>query len=103
MEHFTTENWILIDQPGEITREAFHNVVRSGQLRHHSMTHEVLDIDRYGPIAVIRTRGRNRGEFQGKPIEADEWTTNLLTEGADGWSCFLTQLTPVAVAEAVEA
>lgn len=94
MERFTTGDWILIDRPGLITRDAFHQVVRSGQLRHNSMTHEVLGIDRHGPIAVIRTRGRNTGEFQGNPIKADEWTTNLLVEGADGWRCFLTQLTP---------
>lgn len=94
MERFTTDNWILVDRPGVITRDAFHEVVRSGQLRHDSMTHEVLGIDRYGLVVVIRTRGRNAGEFQGRPIKADEWTTNLLVEGADGWRCFLTQLTP---------
>lgn len=100
MERFTADNWVLIDRPGVITREAFHQVVRSGQLLHNSMAHEVLAIDRYGPIAVVRTRGRNAAEFQGKPIKADEWTTNLLVEGADGWTCFLTQLTPVASADA---
>lgn len=100
MEPFTTDNWILIDRPGVITRDAFHQVVQSGQLRHNSMTHEVLGIDQYGPIAVIRTHGRNTAEFQSRPIKADEWTTNLLVEGVGGWSCFLTQLTPAAQAEA---
>jgi ketosteroid isomerase-like protein len=91
---FTTDNWVLIDRPGAITRQAFHDVVATGQLRHDHMTHEVLGIDRYGPVAVVRTHGRNRGSFQGQPIEADEWTTNLLIEGPDGWRCVLTQLTP---------
>jgi ribosomal protein S18 acetylase RimI-like enzyme len=43
---------------------------------------------------VVRTHGRNTGSFQGRPIEADEWTTNLLIDGPEGWRCVLTQLTP---------
>lgn len=91
---FTTDNWILIDRPGAISRQAFHHVVATGELRHDHMTHEVLGIDRYGSMAVVRTHGRNKGWFQGRPIEADEWTTNLLMHGPDGWRCVLTQLTP---------
>lgn len=94
MEPFTTEDWILIDRPGVIPRAAFHDVVASGDLAHEDMTHEVLGIDRYGPVAVVRTRGRNSAVFRGERVLADEWTTNLLIEGADGWRCFLTQLTP---------
>lgn len=91
---FTAGNWILVDRPGAISRQAFHDVVASGRLRHDSMTHDVLGIDRYRPVAVVRTHGRNKGIFQGEPIEADEWTTNLLVEGPEGWRCVLTQLTP---------
>lgn len=91
---FTTDDWLLIDRPGALSRQAFHDVVASGQLRHEHMTHEVLGIDRYGSLAVVRTHGRNKGSFQGRSIEADEWTTNLLIEGPGGWRCVLTQLTP---------
>ncbi|TRY17314.1 nuclear transport factor 2 family protein [Tessaracoccus rhinocerotis] len=91
---FTTEDWILVDRPGPISRQAFHDVVASGNLRHDDMIHEVLGIDRFGAVAVIRTRGRNKAWFRGEAIEADEWTTNLLLQGPDGWRCFLTQLTP---------
>ncbi|GAA4283190.1 hypothetical protein GCM10022261_07210 [Brevibacterium daeguense] len=91
---FTAENWILIDRPGVISRQAFHDVVAAGELRHDRMTHEVLGIDRYGPVAVVRTHCCNTGSFQGQPIEADEWTTNLLVQGPEGWRCVLTQLTP---------
>lgn len=91
---FTAENWVLIDRPGAIARQGFHDVVATGQLRHSRMTHEVLGIDRYGPVAVVRTHGRNTASFQGHPVEADEWTTNLLVEGPEGWRCVLTQLTP---------
>jgi uncharacterized protein (TIGR02246 family) len=92
---FTTEDWVLVDTPGPITRDTFHAVVASGMLRHDTMTHDVLDIRRLGPdVAVVRTHGRNSGSFQGQPIEADEWTTDILVRSGDGWRCMLTQLTP---------
>lgn len=100
MEAFTTADWILVDRPGPIPRESFHDAVATGQLRHDSMNHEVLGIERYGSIAVIRTRGRNSGMFQGQPIKADEWTTNLVLKEAGGWRCVLTQLTPVGIGAA---
>lgn len=94
MAAFTTADWILIDQPGAISRETFHRVVANGQLRHEHMTHEVLGVDRHGPVVVVRTHGRNTSSFQGRLNTADEWTTNLLVETPDGWRCAMTQLTP---------
>lgn len=92
---FTTDDWVLIDKPGAITRDMFHDVVANGMLQHTTMTHDVIDIRRLGPdIAVVMTHGRNTGTFQGQPIEADEWTTDILTRSHDGWRCCLTQLTP---------
>jgi uncharacterized protein (TIGR02246 family) len=92
---FTTDDWVLVDKPGPITRDTFHAVVASGMLRHDTMTHDVLDIRRLAPdVAVVRTHGRNTGSFQGQPIEADEWTTDILVRSGDGWRCMLTQLTP---------
>lgn len=94
LEEFTTEDWVLIDRPGTISRETFHNVVRSGTLEHHWMTHDVLEIKTCGEVAIVRTRGRNTASFNGELVSADEWTTNLLTWHGDRWRCFLTQLTP---------
>lgn len=92
---FTTDDWALIDKPGPIPRDAFHAVVASGMLRHDTMTHDVVDIRRFGPdVAVVTTHGRNTGAFQGQPIEADEWTTDILVRATDRWRSALTQLTP---------
>ncbi len=92
---FTTEDWVLIDKPGPITRDTFHAAVANGMLRHNTMTHDVLEIRRFGAdVAVITTHGRNSGSFQGQPISADEWTTDILVRTDDGWRCALTQLTP---------
>lgn len=97
MDRYVTEDWVLIDKPGIITRESFHRVVAAGQLSHTRMTHEVLFVRHVGPDAVvIGTRGRNAAVFQGEDIVADEWTTNILVRHEDGWRCSLTQLTPTA-------
>jgi uncharacterized protein (TIGR02246 family) len=94
ISRFTADDWVLIDKPGPLTRDTFHAVVGSGMLQHDTMTHDVLTIRRFGPdVAVITTHGRNSGSFNGQPIEADEWTTDVLVRTNDGWRCALTQLT----------
>lgn len=96
MAQFVTDDWVLIDGPGVISRERFHAAVASGALRHDSMNHEVIDIRRLGPdVALLVTRARSAARFQGQQVTADEWTTDALVRTADGWRCALTQLTPV--------
>ena len=68
MEQFVTDDWMLVDRPGIIPKDAFHGVVASGDL--------------------------DSGSFQGEPMSADEWTSDVLVRTADGWKCVLTQLTP---------
>ncbi len=95
LARFTTDDWVLIDKPGRITRDMFHGVVAGGILRHDTMTHHVVEIRRLGPdVAVVTTHCQNTGSFQGQPIEADEWTTDILIRSDDGWRCAFTQLTP---------
>lgn len=73
------DDWVLIDRPGLVTREQFHAVVASGELRHDTMSHEVITVRRLAPeVAVLVTRGRNTGSYRGRPINADEWTTDVI-------------------------
>lgn len=91
---FTTEDWVLIDTAGRIPRERFHAVVMSGELQHHTMVHDIIDVTRVGGVAIVCTHGRNTATFRGTPVEADEWTSNVLVLHDEGWRCILTQLTP---------
>lgn len=91
---FTTEDWVLIDTVGPIPRERFHAVVDGGELQHHTMAHDIIDVIRVGEVAIVYTHGRNIATFRGGPIEADEWTSNVLVPHDAGWRCILTQLTP---------
>ena len=91
-----TEDWVLVDsQGGIIPQERFFNVLEQGLLSHSSMTKEVLRVKIYGDIAVVTGRGQNTGTWQGNPIKADEWVTDIYKRENDKWLCVLTHLTPV--------
>jgi len=91
-----TSDWVLVDsQGGIIPQEGFFSVLEKGMLSHSSMTKEVLRVKVYDHIAVVTGRGQNTGIWQGNPIEADEWVTDIYKRENDQWLCVMTHLTPV--------
>lgn len=91
-----TQDWVLVDtQGGIIPQERFFSVLEQGLLSHTSMTKEVLRVKVYGNIALVTGRGQNTGTWQGKPMEADEWVTDVYKREGENWLCILTHLTPV--------
>jgi len=91
-----TSDWVLVDsQGGIITQEGFFSVLKQGQLSHSTMTKEILRVKVYGDIALVTGRGQNTGTWQGQPLEADEWITDVYKWENDKWLCVLTHLTPV--------
>lgn len=91
-----SNDWILIDsQGGIIPQERFFQVLHQGLLSHQSMTKEVLRVKIYGDIALVTGRGQNTGTWQGNPMEADEWITDVYKKEDRKWLCVLTHLTPV--------
>ena len=91
-----TKDWVLVDsQGGVIPQEGFFNVLEQGLLTHSTMTREVLRVKLYGDIALVTGRGQNTGTWQGQPLEADEWITDVYKKENQKWLCVLTHLTPV--------
>jgi ketosteroid isomerase-like protein len=91
-----TNDWILVDsQGGIIPQESFFTVLEQGLLSHSTMTKEVLRVKVYGDVALVTGRGQNSGTWQGQPLEADEWITDVYKKENDKWLCVLTHLTPV--------
>ena len=91
-----TADWVLVDsQGGIIPQEGFFQVLEKGLLSHTSMTKKVLRVKVYGDIALVTGRGQNTGTWEGKPLEADEWITDVYKKENDTWLCVLTHLTPV--------
>jgi ketosteroid isomerase-like protein len=91
-----TTDWALVDsQGGIIPQERFFNVLEQGVLSHSTMTKEVLRVKVYGDMALVTGRGQNTGTWQGKPMQADEWITDVYKKENNNWLCVLTHLTPV--------
>ena len=91
-----SSEWVLVDtQGGIISQERFFNVLEQGLLSHSTMTKEVLRVKIYGDIALVTGRGQNTGTWQGRPMKADEWITDVYKKDNDKWLCILTHLTPV--------
>jgi len=91
-----TQDWVLVDsQGGIIQQEGFFKVLEQGLLSHDTMTKQILRVKVYGDIAVVTGRGQNTGSWQGQPLEADEWITDVYKKENDKWLCVLTHLTPV--------
>ena len=86
----------MIDsQGGIIPQERFFQVLNQGLLSHQSMTKKVLRVKIYGDIALVTGRGQNTGTWQGNPMRADEWITDVYKNENGRWLCVLTHLTPV--------
>ena len=91
-----TNDWVLVDsQGGIIPQERFFGVLEQGLLSHSIMTKEILRVKVYGDIALVTGRGQNTGTWQGQPMEADEWITDVYKRENGKWLCVLTHLTPV--------
>lgn len=91
-----TPDWVLVDsQGGIIPQERFFNVLEQDLLSHSTMSKVVLRVKVYGDIALVTARGQNTGTWQGQPMEADEWVTDVYKKENDKWLCVLTHLTPV--------
>jgi ketosteroid isomerase-like protein len=95
-----TEDWVLVDSQGGIIPSAkFYYVLEQGLLSHSSMSKQVLRVKLYNDIALVTGRGQNTGLWQGQPMKADEWITDVYKKENDQWLCVLTHLTPVKISK----
>lgn len=89
------DDWVLVTpEAGPISRERFLRAVEQGVLSHDSMTKDIDSIRFHGNVAIVVGRGRNTGTFNGQPISADEWVTDIYVNNGSQWLCVLTHLTP---------
>src|SRR5690606_13989097 len=91
-----TDDWILVTpEVGPVPRSRILDVIKSGRLTHSSMTKTATHAAVVGDMAWITGRGQNTATFDGTPIEADEYVTDIYRKVGDEWLCMLTHLTPV--------
>lgn len=91
-----TDDWLLVTpEAGPVPRSRILDVIGSGRLTHSSMTKVATHAAVVGDMAWITSRGQNAGTFNGAPIQADEYITDIYRRAGDTWLCMLTHLTPV--------
>ncbi len=91
-----TDDWILVTpEAGPVPRSRIMEVVRSGVLTHATMSKTATHAAVIGDMAWVTGRGQNTGTFDGVPIQADEYVTDIYRRVGDDWLCMLTHLTPV--------
>ena len=94
---FVTDDWILVTpEAGPIPRSRIMGVIASGVLTHATMTKVATHACVVGDMAWVTGRGQNTGTFNGAPMHADEYITDIYRKVDGQWRCTLTHLTPVA-------
>jgi len=90
-----TDDWLLITpEVGSVPRARILEVVGSGRLTHATMTKVATHAAVVGDMAWVTGRGQNTGTFDGAPIQADEYITDIYRRENGQWRCMLTHLTP---------
>lgn len=90
-----TDDWILVTpEAGPVPRARILSAIGSGLLTHATMTKVATHSWVSGDVAWITGRGQNSGTFNGVPMEADEYITDIYRRVDGEWRCMLTHLTP---------
>ncbi|SOD51026.1 nuclear transport factor 2 family protein [Pseudoxanthomonas wuyuanensis] len=90
-----TDDWILVTpEAGPVPRSRILGVIASGLLTHATMTKVATHACVAGDVAWITGRGQNTGTFNGAPMAADEYITDIYRRVDGQWRCMLTHLTP---------
>jgi ketosteroid isomerase-like protein len=90
-----TPDWVLVTPArGPIPGAELLQLIGNGTLTHDMMVKKTHHIRQSGDFATVTGRGQNTGTFQGAPISADEWITDVYCRQDGKWRCTLTHLTP---------
>jgi uncharacterized protein (TIGR02246 family) len=94
---FMADDWVIVSGSGVTSAERFLAVIRSGELTHSAMVPAGPSRVRvYGDTAVVTARVISTAYYQGRRLDADEWTTDVFVRRDGRWRCTLTHITSVA-------
>ena len=88
-------DWVVISGTGGIGEgpSIFPNGIRSGYLTRKTYAISEPRVRLYGNIALVTTKVRTSGMFQGKPFDVVERQTDVLRWENGAWKCVLTHET----------
>jgi ketosteroid isomerase-like protein len=70
---FAEPDWVFVGENGIVPGDQFLDSVAKGRVTHDFMTSDVHDVRVYGDVAIVTSRVRNSGTFEGNPFQLDEW------------------------------
>jgi ketosteroid isomerase-like protein len=91
------KDWIVISTTGGVGEgpSIFPDGIKSGYLTRKTMELSEPRVRLYGKVAVVTTKVKTSGTFQGKPFAVLERQTDVLRWENGGWKCVLTHETKI--------
>ena len=91
---FIGADWVLVSDSGVTSRARFLSLVHDGELTHATINAVGTSrVRSYGDAAVLTSRVTSVAHYQGRRVDADEWSTDVFVRQEGQWSCVLTHLT----------
>ncbi len=92
-----SEDWVLLEpQFGLTSREKILLSIKSGDLLHLQMRKQVMRVKVTNDIAIVTSRGMNKGYFKTQLFDSEQWINNIYRKENERWICIMTQEAPVA-------
>jgi ketosteroid isomerase-like protein len=90
---FMADEWVIVGTDGGTTdKRTFLEQVRTGRLRHDTMTTADIRVRLYGDVAILLATGVSAGMFQGRRFHEHERQSNVFVRTNGAWRCVLTHL-----------
>src|SRR6267378_8365720 len=91
---FLSDDWIIIDPDGGvIDKSRFHDVIKSGALKHEAMDSEDIRVRTYPDSATVTAVTSTKSKYLGKEFSTRERATDVFVKKNGRWQCVLTHLT----------
>jgi ketosteroid isomerase-like protein len=98
IERLLADDWAVIATTGGVAegRSIFPDGIKSGYLTRKTFEISEPRVRLYGNIAVVTTKVKTSGTFQGKPFDVSERQTDVLRWQQGVWKVVLTHETKLA-------
>jgi uncharacterized protein (TIGR02246 family) len=94
---YMADDWTIVGPDGSVHGKAhFLELVKSGQLTHHTMTADEIEVRVYGDAAVVTCRSVSAGAYQGRPFRELERVSDFFVKEQGRWVCVRTHLSRIA-------
>jgi len=97
IERMLTNDWAVISATGGVGegKSIFPSGIRSGYLMRKTFEISEPRVRLYGDVAVVTTKVKTSGTFQGKPFDVTERQTDVLRWENGGWKVCLSHETKI--------